>query len=102
MTQSTSSPPVESGMVERVARAMCDEINFSFDGFNDATRDKYMRMARAAIEAMREPTIEQTEAVRIGSRQQDTPPLPSCKEIWAAEFVWRTMIDAALNEDIPA
>lgn len=79
-------------MIEKVARAM-----FKAD-FPDSewrpTEDGYMRMARAAIEAMREPTnIMCLAALRFEDEDGDG------KVDWPmAQKTWRAMIDAALNE----
>lgn len=84
-------------MVERVARAM------------DAAEDKYWAafpvdypmtdesvpmevLARAAIEAMREPT----EEMLLGGFEADT------ESGFGARSVWAAMIDAALTSSSPA
>lgn len=59
-------------MVERVARAICKEQFASLDEWNwelqsDAFRESYRDKARAAIEAMKEPTDAMIEASRIVS-----------------------------------
>jgi hypothetical protein len=72
-----------SEMVERVARAICSATNIAMDGETDVAMDNpdfvipahrrldrksiarwelYVRQARVAIEAMREPTDEMCEA----------------------------------------
>lgn len=65
-----------SEMIERVAKALfvaCQEIKPSaFD-----------HMAKAAIEAMREPTEKMIWSTNIGPK---------------AEFIYQSMIDAALKE----
>ncbi len=38
-------------VVERAAVAMAAEINFSFSGFGDAAKEKYLRKVRAALSA---------------------------------------------------
>lgn len=82
-----------SEMIERVARAIgaadpeqCGQINDSEMGdyFWEKYRHLYMPMARAAIEAMREPTRTMHEA---GLK---TTGMPS--------NTFRDMIDAALKE----
>lgn len=100
-------------MVERVAEAMCDDFlrvvfgEMGWDGnpppnAEDLERDwregewreqkdMWMRAARAAIEAMREPTDAMVDAAMdrdlLG---YDAPP----------SSVWQAMIDAALNEQV--
>lgn len=77
-------------MVERVARALHPEIFKDFGGHGpgecpdcDEQRELARELARAAIEAMREPTQRMLDATWTD----------------ASAFTWRTMIDAALNED---
>lgn len=78
----------DQSMIERVAQAIAKECP-CVDDARDA--------ARVAIEAMREPTEAMTRALLF---------LPDCKvnEVFptAAEVggIWRTMIDAALSEDV--
>jgi hypothetical protein len=75
-------------MVERVARAMFDDErpDDSYEKFvaNNPDPQKYVRMARAAIEAMREPTDAMAQAV--GSH-------------WGSQldYLWKQMIDEALR-----
>lgn len=38
--------------VERAASAMADEVNLSLAGFDERTRNKYLRQSRAAIAAL--------------------------------------------------
>lgn len=76
-------------MIERVAKAICiaDDFDWVSRISSDETayrQDKYMRIARAAIEAMREPTE---------------------KMVFSADWIengtmdaYRAMIDAALNK----
>ncbi len=68
-------------MIEKVARAIRDA--------SDKTGMEYdiceIQLARAAIEAMREPTDEMIHKVPIG--------------YCTAREVWECMIDAALKED---
>lgn len=51
-------------MIEKVARAICATIepDFSDVAHIDATWDEYIPEARAAIEAMREPTEDMIQA----------------------------------------
>ena len=71
-------------MVERVARAIRKhEIDTGASTANIGV-GVYLPLARAAIEAMREPT---DAMLKVG------PPFP-----YMDEYVWKTMIDEALNE----
>lgn len=83
-----------SEMIERVARALCkadgcDPDHESPDQIDAGIKlwTRYVRDARAAIEAMREPTEAMSEAVK---------PLGLCRTEDAAE-IYRAMIDAALR-----
>lgn len=71
-----------SEMVERVARAIEAKSNFAI------SQHHAKALARAVIEAMREPTGEQRAAVRA---------IPTGNWEIARDY-WRTMIDAALKE----
>jgi len=65
-------------MIERVARAICKTENTVYGW------QHYEDCARAAIQAMREPT----EAMRVeGVRHHDT-----------VESIWQAMIDEALED----
>lgn len=83
-------------MIERVARALFDELNKSIevDGWRrdwescgTYLRDCFREAARVAIEAMREPTTEMWSA---GQREVYEG---SARDAWAA------MIDAALGKE---
>lgn len=74
-----------SEMIERVARAIMSEEN-------PDSLDQYSAMARAAIEAMREPTDEMkncSEEVHWGY---------SCHVCGGLKEGWQAMIDAALGK----
>lgn len=74
-------------MVERVARAICKRRTPYFGGLNvDSQWRDYVADARAAIEAMREPSARMVRAGRDGA--------PYDRD--AAE-VWPDMIDEALK-----
>jgi hypothetical protein len=89
---------MSSEMVERVARAIDDaseEVSMAFrepHPLNDqrvaeycaADRAKRIRQARAAVEAMREPSIPMTAA--------------AWGEPADVNHIWRTMVDAALRD----
>lgn len=76
-------------MVERVARAICKACGdasgeiWKFDNFDASSQHEFIVQARTALEAMREPTQRMLDATLTD----------------ASAFTWRTMIDAALNED---
>lgn len=73
-----------SEMVERVARKIGDELSLHKQGLDWVDKDgPIQRAARAAIEAMREPT---QEMVTVAEKQWSAYAAP----------VWRAMIDAAL------
>lgn len=80
---------MDESMIERVA----DAIMRADDG-NPAYREIYLRSARAAIEAMREPTDAMT------AEGGDTP----CGQFYPgsqAANIWRNMIDVALTQTSP-
>lgn len=73
-------------MIEKIIRAMQD--TGLIDGMSEEDADT---LATAALEAMREPIslmAEQGEQHLIGT---DAP-------VWVSGSIYRTMIDAALNE----
>lgn len=80
----------ELPMVERVARAICEEQEptpwgeLEESGGSIPTRDDFRAAARAAIAAMREPSAWMIDS--------GTPHLA------IAEHAWRAMVDAALGE----
>jgi len=86
-------------MIERVARAMAakdsgPEGSELFGIHWDEFGDGYVESARAAIEAMREPTEEME---RLGTITLDTCLIDDpCGR--AAEHVWADMIQAALSQ----
>jgi hypothetical protein len=91
-----------SEKVESVARALCarhsdnetDADQWVIDLDNHPVRywTNWKEDARAAIEAMREPTIEMADAPNIHANliPQTSPPM------WAR--AWQIMIDAALKD----
>lgn len=100
-----------SGMVERMARAMF--MRSVYQGYDDATlRSEWRRMApscrdaaRAALQAMREPTEHQLNS---GACYEDPSELYKPEvdlgirgEGDIAGDVWRAMVDAALSEPQP-
>jgi hypothetical protein len=85
-----------SEMVERVALAIYVAEIGGPEGWNhprvEAGKERWFAKARAAIEAMREPTEtmvnEGADELRAGDRSRSTPP-----------HVWRAMIDGALHSE---
>lgn len=73
----------ELGMVERVAKALSQELDK--DGY-------YVDAARAVIEAMREPSPEMERGLQAYFRYLTAYDEPSC------ETAYRVMIEAALKE----
>jgi len=92
-----------SKMVERVARALCRQYELD-DGFSTEQADRaaasemhrnFIGAARAAIEAMREPT----EAMVVAGGEAVFNHTPKrALETSAAEAAWPAMIDACLGE----
>lgn len=77
---------MSDSMVDRVARAMGEKIAPALQPGGEPVRVK--DVARAVIEAMREPT----EAMIDASNANDNIVYGS------GEMTWRTMIDAALKD----
>lgn len=81
-----------SEMVEKVARAMAEKSKARQPGMHTLNslpmdgKEDFLEMARAAIEAMREPT---EAMVKSGSSMY-------CNE-YEAPDIWEDMIDAALT-----
>ena len=75
-----------SEMIERVAAAI-----------RDAEQMHWNDMARAAIEAMREPTDEMRAAVENDASIQHG--LDDCNQHDIPDEAWRLMIDAALKAE---
>jgi hypothetical protein len=84
-----------SEMVVRVARAIVGEE--SWPHCTGMKREAAMFRARAAIEAMREPTEEMKQAGDWMREHLDEEPHPH--EINDSIAIWRAMIDAALAKE---
>lgn len=93
-------------MIERVARAICAAEDYDWESLLGAQesayrQQKYMRFARAAIEAMWEPTEKMAEAGSTGPFSRNPDSLVNAmffpKE--HTPYVYRAMIDAALKEE---
>lgn len=85
-------------MVERVARAICEQWSGSQNDIplHDGQRILAFSFARAAIAAMREPTLEMIHAGCTDDAfmaQDDVPPSGH----FSPKPVWQAMIDAALK-----
>jgi hypothetical protein len=85
----------EMDMVERVARAISDNMGSDDEGalywgYDKGYADRYHEIARAVIARMREPTQEMLNAV-YDLQAYDPAPVT----------VWQIMNDAALNEKSP-
>jgi hypothetical protein len=99
----------EQTMVERVARAICSKTNIAMEGVTEIHLDNpdyvipahkrtdgvaiprwklYVEQARAAIEAIRQPTKAMIEAGAKGSGEDSE---------MTALGAWEEMIDAALR-----
>lgn len=75
-----------SEMIERVARAICETTSGTGD---DHQWEMFVDEARAAIEAMREPTPQMVDsgmACEAGTFEEDI------------QRIFKTMIDTALSE----
>lgn len=81
-------------MVERVARALHQHIapEAPWESLNPTHRDVACRVARAAIEAMREPTVAMVE-----TGDNHTNCGGSCSNR-AGKVAWYSMIDAVLKD----
>lgn len=74
-------------MLTRVARALCKEDGKDWNEINDWGKCNYHDLAKAAIEAMREPT----DAMMAAGVQ-------TCGEVTFSGIPsWRAMIEAALT-----
>ena len=83
-----------STMVEKVAQAIADNINAALP---DGVEIDAHYAARAAIEAMKEPTEAMLNAV---ADEEDKRGIPnSVIDALIAEEAWPLMIDAALKEE---
>jgi hypothetical protein len=80
---------MEDSMIERVATAIIGEIARQMRaGESCALGDNPRKIARAAMEAMREPTEAQYEALSATNK--------TWREL-TSRLVWQTYIDAALS-----
>ncbi len=72
-------------MIERVAKALCVQSGIIWEKQSDTQRGHNMSLARAAIEAMREPT---ERMIKSGNEH--------CDNDGNLDAAYRAMIDAAL------
>lgn len=77
--------------IEEVAKAYRDAVMSTPDGVSIPFEEFSRIAARAAIEAMREPTDAMMKAGEV-------PGWDDSVSIGLSSDVWRAMIDAALNE----
>lgn len=88
-------------MIEKVAKAIFDAMDVT-DGLDSSSADRY---ARAAIEAMREPTQEMVEAGQEVNNllPEDRDPPNAFLFLSHDEMTeaWQAMIDAALVPSPP-
>jgi hypothetical protein len=87
-------------MVERVARAIALDRAEPFDDMEADEQASWIETARAAIAAMREPTIQMRRAASKSMSPDNKP------EEWVPNgekhaIRYRAMIDAALNTEKP-
>lgn len=98
-------------MIERVARAIAAVEGYDIDGLKAyattqaGAREEYerlMKKARAAIEALREPTQGMVSAADGLTDLVGAYPEANTPEARRSEFAcaWSAMIDAALNEQV--
>lgn len=82
--------------IEQVAASLyasqfhCAVVEWSSDGLPPSTRARFMRLARAAIEAMREPTQTMKDAYETAS-------IAPVGRVSMSGY--QAMIDAALQDD---
>jgi hypothetical protein len=83
-------------MIERVARAMCEQCAAEFGGpvklEESPAREAWISSARAAIEAMHEPTEAMEMAGNDALSDNGVCPVDDSD----APLAWRAMIDEAL------
>lgn len=83
-----------SAMVERVAKAM-EFVMIERASIKCTSRDHSMALARAAIEAMREPTEAIWDAGSITSEKIEEEGLHGHED--EITMIWQAMIDEALK-----
>ena len=84
-------------MIERVARAICAAHGYR-DPYIDATWPKYEPHARAAIEAMREPTRAVIKA-GVDFAPVALPSMAAAQAPYIMRLKFQQMITAALEEN---
>jgi hypothetical protein len=95
-----------SEMIERVAKAIAkhegaiiDDKDWNGPLLADRGRVMFRAVAKVAIEAMREPTIEMVESIDIEGETDAGGGINATYSIGSEEAkkVWQAMIDAALD-----
>jgi hypothetical protein len=84
-------------LVERleILRNVLSEVNRpAAETANDARTRIQSDSAEIARLTNEEPDYHMLHAALNEARRHDPPLLPSCKEIWAAEIIWRAMWNA--------
>lgn len=81
-------------MVERVARRLWHlKYGTNWDDYHEDARAEFRQQARAAIEAMREPTETMIAAAWTERSSLDEAPTPGA----TFKLLWQAMIDEALQ-----
>jgi len=97
MTDSKTGTAGCESMIERVARAICATYYGKPD--RDGNWMAFLKEARAAIEAMQEPTDAMTEAgAGLDDDDWDDSPIGFASAKGEARATYRAMIATALNE----
>lgn len=80
-----------SDMVEKVARAVCIALGHEPEewAYSERVRERCRRIARAAMQAMREPTKAMLQAGRLNDSEDGASGNP--------ESIWQAMVNAALK-----
>lgn len=88
-------------MIERVAMAIFDVQGheYSFETFDDDTQNQLKIEAKAAIEAMRDPSDKLLLAPGEPYRIQKAVHVPISEGIKLRRIAWNKIIDAALKEE---
>lgn len=87
-------------MIEKVARAImiagggCEVVDWEAEAVDNPNVDRALKQARAAIEALREPT---EEMCRDGARSMRGSDSMIHSSNLDALLVWRAMIDATME-----
>lgn len=96
MTEATAT---ECSMVERVARAMCRQSGIEWEKQSNTQRGYNLSLARAAIEAIREPTDDMRETGKQVIWRSGIVEGHLGSDSLIAGEIYTAMIDAALKEN---